>query len=179
MLKEYYLKYRKHIPVSVFIISILLILIPSPGGDNAFSINSNTQIISLGVNTSQATINEVITASVVLNTRQQDINTVGIVINYDPTILSIQSVDTSTSFCTFYADRTYNEQKGQINLYCGKPNPGFNGENVLETINFKAITYGKTNISVDPKSLVLLNDGKGTNILKDFEKKQILVILSQ
>lgn len=175
---------KRYSPILVLILLIILLLIPS---NNSYLVypyaqgNGDQQIINLSTNTSTTnmTINGTTTLTVEMNTQGDDVNAVGIVIQYNSNLLQEENVDTTSSFCTLYTDRAINTTLGTINLYCGTPSPGFNGQNVLENITFQAIGYGSGSISVAPQSIVLLNNGKGTNILHDFEKIPVSVILSE
>ena|SRR5579872_4303802 len=173
------MQHHNKIPYIVAFLLIIMTFIPGRGGTQFLSFGNSSDIVMLSAAPSSVTINETVTLTVTLDTGTTPINAVGIIIDFDPNILSIASVDTSSSFCTLYTDRTYDSKRGYVNLFCGKPNPGFSGQNILETIQFNTIGYGNAPIQVDTKSLVLENDGKGTNILKVFEKKSISVILSQ
>ncbi len=167
---------QNNIPFLVAILFVVFLIIPGP--DTPALLGNSTKLLSIATNTTRTGINTPVIAAVQLNTPTA-INAVGITIYFDPHILAISSVDTQSSFCTLYTDRTYDTHKGFVRLYCGKPNPGFTGTNTLETITFNTIGYGKSDIAISPKSLILKNDGRGTNVLNSFEKKTISVILSQ
>lgn len=172
---------RKHkglfIGTISFIIVTLIIIVFLPTGDK--NLTRSNKIIGIKLGNEKLTLSEETAAYINLNTHQNAVNVVGITMQVDPAIIEIVSVDTSSSFCTLYARRNFDAAKGTVHLECGKPTPGFTGQNLLETIHLKAIGYGKTDFYVTTNSKVLKNNGHPTNILTDFDKTTVSVILSQ
>ncbi|NMB56611.1 hypothetical protein GYA19_01580 [Candidatus Beckwithbacteria bacterium] len=112
----------------------------------------------------------------VVDTRNQAVNSVGFYLNFDPQKLEITNIDTSKSFCQFYPENKFDNQKGTIRISCGTPSPGFTGKNNFAQITFIAKSLGKTEIKIDPKSMILLNNGKGTNIFEAEITYPILIL---
>jgi hypothetical protein len=79
-------------------------------------------------------------------------------------------MDTEKSFCKFYPENNYDNSKGTISVSCGSPYPGFSGKNDVLEIEFTTKAIRTTEIKLLDSSMVLANDGKGTNLLKDFNK---------
>lgn len=101
---------------------------------------------------------------VIVNTQKQAVNAVSLYLHFDPNKLEVINLDTTQSFCQFYPENRFDNHLGKISISCGSPSPGFTGENTLVVIDFYAKTLGKTRLSIDSQSQILLNDGKGTNI---------------
>jgi len=173
-------KSKKHIiTVGIAVIAILIVFIIPATWNNKLYHSMPASAVGISVTNASIEIGQSVTATISLNTNGASVNSVGLYIDFDPAILSINSISTTSSFCTFYIDRSYDNIKGVARLFCGAPTPGFSGQNTLETITFTPLTYGHANIAIDPKSIVLANDGKGTNLLKTFEKTNVSVILSE
>lgn len=111
--------------------------------------------------------------TVVVDTHNYYVNAVQSYIKYDPRVLQVKKTTTVDSFCKFYPENTYSNDKGLIKLSCGTPYPGFKGKNSIQTIEFLAKAIKTTKLEVAKDSMVLANDGKGTNLLKNFPVKTI------
>jgi len=101
---------------------------------------------------------------VIVNTQNQAVNAVSLYLHFDPNKLELINLDTTQSFCQFYPENRFDNHLGKVSISCGSPNPGFTGESTLAVIDFYTKTLGKTRLSIDSQSQILLNDGKGTNI---------------
>jgi hypothetical protein len=103
-----------------------------------------------------------------LDTKNQSTNAVGFALSYDPNMVEILNMTTDKSFCSFYADNSFDNIKGEVRISCGKPNPGFTGTSIMVRLNLRSKAPGNTLIKSDPdRTMVLANDGKGTNILNE------------
>lgn len=98
-----------------------------------------------------------------LNTSDQAINAVGIVINYDPEKVLVSDLNFDKSFCELFIEQVIDNQNGQIRIFCGLPTPGFSGKSSVASFSFKNLT-DKASFSFDDETQVLANDGFGTNI---------------
>ena len=111
-----------------------------------------------------------------VKTGSEPINAAQVKLKYDPRILDISKMNTSQSFCSFYADNSFDTIVGEVKLACGTPNPGFTGDSVLIHLTMRAKTTGTSSLTLDPKETeVLANDGKGTNLLKSVPNASITV----
>lgn len=111
-----------------------------------------------------------------VNTNKQRVNAVGINLNFDPLKLQILDLDSSQSFCQFYPEKKFDNQSGFVKLACGAPHPGFIGEDTALVIRFMPLTVGQTTISTNKHSQILLNDGKGTNVLSQYPSKTLNIL---
>lgn len=112
---------------------------------------------------------------IAIDSHNNFINAVQSYIKYDPRVLQVVKTDTSKSFCKFYPENTYSEDKGIIKLQCGTPYPGFRGKNTIESIKFLTKAIKTTDLEVMNDSMILANDGKATNLIKDFPKTSVRI----
>jgi hypothetical protein len=109
-------------------------------------------------------------------------NAVGVSIRYNPNILDIVSMTTAQSFCTFYTENSFDTIKGEIDVDCGVPNPGFSGDSVLLVLQVRGKNLGSTPFtfaSIGPSGTsVLANDGKATEMLTRLPKFTLSVTQS-
>ena len=110
---------------------------------------------------------EEFTVEVYVSTAGRAINAVGLDLTFDPTLLEMVRMSTATSFCSFYTENSFDTITGEVHLSCGTPSPGFQGESTLAVLTMRSKRRGSGEIRLAPGALVLANDGKGTNILKD------------
>ncbi len=134
--------------------------------DTALSLSAPEEIDGVGKRFSM---------KVELDTKGHFINAVQSSIEYDPRVLEVVSTNTEKSFCKFYPENTFDNTKGKINLSCGSPYPGFRGKNTVQTIEFLAKAIKTTEIKIGSDSMVLANDGKGTNLLDSFEQTTVKI----
>lgn len=121
------------------------------------------------------TVGKEFTISVHVDSKGNYINAVKSYLEFDPDVLQVINENTRSSFCNFYVEKKYDNTKGEIQLSCGSPYPGFKGENAVQEIEFLSKAAHDTEIKISDKSLVLANDGKGTNLLNNFLTKQIKI----
>jgi hypothetical protein len=123
-------------------------------------------------------LNQTFKVVVSLDTQKLAVNAIGLNLNYESEKLRVVNIDTTQSFCQFYPEKKFNDNVGKINLSCGSPEPGFTGQNDVLIIEFKSIKIGNTSIIMDPQSKILLSDGKGSNVLREFPQTQVKIINS-
>ncbi len=105
------------------------------------------------------------------------INTVQADISFDPNRLSVHEVSTDGSFASIFIQKEINNDAGYVRLTGGLPSPGYYGESgIFGTVYFKGLSPGIVQVKFLPSSMVLANDGKGTNVLKDFDEVSYLVL---
>ena len=124
----------------------------------------------------KALINEPFQISLIVDTQGQKINAVGLYLQFDPKKLQLVQIDTRPSFCQFYPEKKFDNQLGTVSLACGSPHPGMSGLSTMMILDFIPIDMGDTYIRTVRNSQILLSDGKGTNILKDFPAAQVKVV---
>ena len=105
--------------------------------------------------------------SIFVNTGGNDINAIKINLKFDPKKIQVASPVGGRSIISVWVSQpSYSNLDGILTFQGGVPTPGFNtSSGLISTITFRAITPGSVSISVQDNSNVLLNDGKGTDIL--------------
>jgi len=105
------------------------------------------------------------------------INAVQADIGFDPHKLEVVDVSTVDSFANIFIQKEINNEVGYVRLTGGLPNPGFfTDHGVFGTVFFKGITPGIVRIEFLPSSMVLANDGRGTNVVKDLVAVSYLIL---
>jgi len=105
--------------------------------------------------------------SIFLNTNDNNVNAVKVDLKFDPKKLQIAGPTAGKSFISVWVSQpTYSNTEGRASFQGGAPSPGINtSSGLVSTITFRAVNPGETSIAILSSSKVLLDDGKGTNIL--------------
>jgi len=108
--------------------------------------------------------------SILLNTGGNNINAIKVDLEFDHKKLQIVNPAAGKSFVSIWAvPPFYSNTEGNLSFQGGIPSPGINiSSGSALTITFRAIEPGETIINVLSSSKVLLDDGKGTDILNSF-----------
>ena len=94
------------------------------------------------------------------------INVIRTDLEFDPQILKAVNVSTDGSFANLFVQKDINNQLGYVRLTGGVPNPGYHeSEGMFGTVFFEALKPGPTQVEFLPTSMVLANDGQGSNVL--------------
>ena len=105
------------------------------------------------------------------------INAVQADLGFDPRKLEVIEISTTDSFADIFIQKEINNEVGYARLTGGLPNPGFFADHgVFGTIFFKAKQPGIVKVEFLPSSMVLANDGRGTNTLKDLVSVSYLIL---
>lgn len=117
--------------------------------------------------------------SIIVNTNKNRINAVSVDLKFPPDKLQVVTPVSGKSFIeTWTASPTYSNTVGTISFKGGVPSPGIStSAGLVSTITFRAKASGKATIYILNSSMVLLDDGKGTNILKTFEKGEYILTM--
>ena len=105
--------------------------------------------------------------SVLLNTGGNNINALRVDLRFNPKKLQVASPTAGRSFISVWISQpTYSNVTGKLTFQGGTPSPGINtSSGLVSTITFRAIAPGPTTISILDTSKVLLDDGRGTDVL--------------
>lgn len=105
------------------------------------------------------------------------INAVQADLGFDTAKLEVSDVSTDGSFADIFVQKEINNTSGYVRLTGGLPNPGFFSDHgVFGTVFFKGKSPGLVKIEYLPSSMVLANDGRGTNVLKDLASVSYLIL---
>lgn len=108
------------------------------------------------------------TVSVFLNTGGNEVNTVWAELEFPPEILQITSPTAGTSFIKeWLTPPNYSNERGIISFRGGIPGGISTSAGLVSSVTFRAVASGIAKIKFSQYSKILLNDGKGTDILKN------------
>jgi hypothetical protein len=107
----------------------------------------------------------VFTATVMVNSAGQSINAADATLSFNPSELSVVSVDRSSSiFSLWVTEPTFSNSAGTISFSGGLPS-GYAGSNgTVVRVTFRVLGSGSSRVTFSNGS-VLANDGRGTNVL--------------
>ncbi len=107
------------------------------------------------------------TVSVYVNTGGQSINAVRADLSFPPDKLQIVSPTTGKSFIQIWVSQpTYSNEDGTMTFQGTIPTPGIMTDaGLISTVTFRVKAPGTAAVRILDTSQVLLNDGRGTNIL--------------
>lgn len=105
------------------------------------------------------------------------INAIQADLGFDPQKLEVVEISTQDSFANIFIQKEINNEVGYARLTGGLPNPGFFSDHGLfGTVYFKGKSAGVTKIKFLPSSMVLANDGRGTNVLRELASVSYLIL---
>jgi len=105
------------------------------------------------------------------------INTVQADLGFNPERLEVVDISTQDSFANIFVQKEINNEAGYARLSGGLPNPGFSSDRgVFGTVYFKGKSPGVSKIEFLPSSMVLTNDGRGTNVLRELAAVSYLIL---
>jgi len=105
------------------------------------------------------------------------INAVQADLGFDPHRLLVVDISTQDSFANIFIQKEINNEVGYTRLTGGLPNPGFFADHgIFGTVFFQSKAPGITKVEFLPSSMVLANDSKGTNVLKDLASVSYLIL---
>ena len=124
----------------------------------------------------QYKLGEVFPMKIEVSGAKQPVNAVQADIGFDPGKLEVVNITTDESFAKLFVQKEFNNTLGYARLTGGLPNPGFSGEiGTFGTVYFRGKVAGLAEVTFLPTSMVLANDGRGTNVLKDFAIASYLI----
>jgi len=105
------------------------------------------------------------------------VNTVRIDIKYDPLVIEVSDISTNGSFADVFIEKEIDNQIGYAMISGGLPYPGYiDGNPLFATFTFKCISPGLAKVDFLPSSMILANDGEGTNILTDLQPASYVIV---
>ncbi len=128
---------------------------------------SSTAILNMDLGDS--TSSDEILLDISVDPGGQSINAVGVFIFFSTSTLEATSINIENSFCDLFIEHTIDNKEGKISIQCGKPYPGINVESPIAQISFKTQKSPDATwngFKFDDNSMVLANDGFGTDVLK-------------
>jgi len=141
---------------------------------------SNAASTSLYLSPSKGsfTVGSTFTVSIYLNSEGNEINVVEADLNFSPDKIQVTAPTTGSSFVSeWLTPPSYSNTQGTISFRGGILGGINTSSGLVSSITFRTISPGTAEIKFSETSKVLLNDGKGTNILtKAFNGEYNIVI---
>lgn len=143
--------------LAVFIIGFLFLFLPA----------ANAAVLTLGPSGGSFSVGSTFDVSLFLNTEGESINVIEASLSFPADKLQLVSPSTGKSIISVWtAPPTFNNQTGRINLQGGIPG-GIKVSNGLFTVlTFRVKGVGNAILKFLDETKVLLNDGLGTDVLK-------------
>lgn len=110
----------------------------------------------------------------VVDPNNDEINTVSANISFPASKLSLEQVSKENTFCLFFVEEKIDNENGHAKFSCLKPYPGTDTISNVISLVFKEKESGEADIVIGD-SLVLANDGYGTNVLKETRGQTIFI----
>ncbi|MBU2591935.1 hypothetical protein KKD61_00555 [Patescibacteria group bacterium] len=105
------------------------------------------------------------------------INAIQADLGFEPQKLEVVDISTEDSFANIFIQKEINNEVGYARLTGGLPHPGFFADHgVFGTVFFQGKSPGIAKVEFLPSSMVLANDGRGTDTLKDLASVSYLVL---
>ena len=147
--------------IQIFLIALSFLIIPF------FNLRAEGASLNLSPNSGTFYVGSTFDVSVFVNTGGNNINAVQVDLKFDPKKIQVASPTAGRSFISVWISQpTFSNTEGKMSFKGGIPSPGMNtSSGLVSTVTFRAIAPGETNITFLPTSRVLLDDGKGTNVL--------------
>ncbi len=125
----------------------------------------------------QYSLGEIFPLKIEISGVETPINVVQADLGYDKDVLEVVDFTITDSFATVFVQKEINNDFGYARLTGGVPNPGLIGSGgVLGTVYFRTKSPGLTQVKFLPTSMVLANDGKGTNVIKEYPTVSYLIL---
>lgn len=125
---------------------------------------------------SQFPVGEIFPLKIELMNIPSAINVAQADLSFDPKIVEVIDLTTDGSFASFFVQKEFNNTQGYARVTGGIPNPGYRmPTGLLATLYLKGKIPGAIELKYLPSSLVLANDGTGTNLLADFPTIPIII----
>jgi hypothetical protein len=114
-----------------------------------------------------------LTLDLVVDPAGEEINTVSTEISFPTDKLSLTNLSKTNSFCSFFVEEKIDNALGKIKISCVTPYPGTEKMSNVISLTFTNLVQGSADINLSDDSMVLANDGYGTNVLKNLEGQTI------
>jgi len=163
-----------------FLLGILLILIFSLSFISFANAQEKRASLRLSPQSGTFFVGNTFDISVIVNTNENRINAVSVDLRFPPDKLQVVTPVAGKSFIESWAvSPTYSNSEGIISFKGGVPSPGIKtSAGLVSTITFRVRAPGTATVYFLDSSLVLLDDGKGTNILKSFDKGEYVLTVA-
>jgi hypothetical protein len=119
--------------------------------------------------------NDLFSLDLVVDPSGEEINTVSTEISFPVDKLSLKTLSKDKSFCSFFVEEKIDNVLGKIKISCLAAYPGTDKLSNVVSLTFKKIKTGRADLSLSADSLVLANDGYGTNVLQTLNGQKVAI----
>ena len=113
--------------------------------------------------------------SVMLDSRKQFINATSVVISYPKDTLNLLEIDTIESNFSIFLEKEIDQKHGTVIITCLQPFPGVMGKVNIVNLVFQPFKKGEAWVKILEDSMVLANDGYGTDVLNKVSGAQFSI----
>lgn len=125
---------------------------------------------------SQYPVGEVFPIKIELMNIPAAINVAQADLSFDPKIVEVVDITTDGTFANFFVQKEFSNDQGYIRVTGGIPNPGYRQPTgLIATAYLRGKTPGAVELKYLETSLVLANDGRGSNLLADFPTIPLII----
>lgn len=104
------------------------------------------------------------------------INMVQADLAFDPQIIEVVDISTDGTFANFFVQKEFSNEQGYIRVTGGVPNPGYRQPTgLLATAYLRGKIPGAVELTYLNTSLILANDGRGSNLLSDYPRIPLVI----
>jgi len=145
-------------------LAIVLSVVLPIGANNARAAGAS---LYLSPTSGSFVVGDVFTVSVYLNTNGQSVNAVEANLSFPANKLQVVSPTSGKSFVQVWVTQpTYSNSNGTLRFAGTVPTPGINtSAGLVSTVTFRVMDTGTAVVKFNDDSRVLLNDGRGTDVL--------------
>lgn len=155
--------------IFIFVESTILKSVGIPATPKTVSFTIPTQ--------GQYRLGEVFPMKIELSGIKTPINAIQADIRYDTTKVEVVDISTEESFASIFIQKEVNNVIGYARLTGGLPNPGYAlDKGTFGVVYLRGKEPGPVEVIFMDSSMVLANDGRGTNVLKDFGSVSYLIL---
>lgn len=172
-----------HAPINSFIILVVTALsIGIVVGESKilkyFGFPKTTATVSFVIpDRNQYKLSEIFPMKIEIAGIEMPINVVQADLAFDPTRLEVVDITTEDSFAKIFLQKEYDNSLGYIRVTGGLPNPGYSGKSgTIGVVYFRGKSPGLAEVKFLESSLVLANDGRGTNVLKEYAAAAYVIL---
>lgn len=113
--------------------------------------------------------------NIVLDSEKGFINATSVIISYPKDILNLVAIDTTESDFSIFLEKEIDQKHGTAIITCLQPFPGIIGKANIVNLVFQPLKKGDAWVKISEDSMVLANDGYGTDVLNEVSGTQFLI----
>lgn len=144
----------------------------------AFGFPPPSKTVSISIpTTGEHVVREIFPMNITISGIKTPINTVRTDIRFDPQTLEVVDISTTNSFANIFIRKDIDNKGGFARLSGGLPNPGYpETTGLFATFYLRGLKPGITTVKFLPSSVVLANNGRGDNVLKELGSISYLIL---